>query len=154
MTKPYLSHALSELVRVTRRGGRIALASWTPHGFIGSMLRAHTMHVPPPAGSPSPLAWGDAEAMRRRLEPHAARVRAAQFLPRTIDLTFPLTPAGVVELFREFYGPTVRTFGALEAQGRAALWTELLRLWDQHSKVSGGATSVSAEYLEVRIDIA
>jgi SAM-dependent methyltransferase len=145
--------ALAELVRVTRPGGRIVVASWTPHGFVGSMLRAHAAHVPPPPGSPSVLAWGDADAMQRRLEPHALRVRAVHFLPRTIDLAFPLTPGGVVELFREFYGPTVKTFGALDAEGRAALWTELLRLWSGHSTVPGGSTSVAAEYLEVRIEV-
>jgi SAM-dependent methyltransferase len=146
--------ALSELVRVTRRGGRIALASWTPDGFIGSMLRAHTALVPPPPGAQSPLAWGDESKMRARLEPHANAIRGVRFLPRTIDLSFPLTPGGVVELFRECYGPSVRTFGALDAQGRATLEAELLRLWTGRNTAREGSASVSAEYLEVQIDVA
>lgn len=146
--------ALSELVRVTRPGGRIALASWTPDGFIGTTLRAHTELVPPPLGAPSPLAWGDEAVMRGWLEGHSARIRAVQFVPRTILLTFPLTPGGVVELFREFFGPTVRTFAALDAEGRAALAAELLRLWSGRNTASGGATSVPADYLEARIEMA
>jgi hypothetical protein len=117
------------------------------------MLRAHTALVPPPAGAPSVLAWGDEAAMRRRLEAHPARTGAVRFVPRTLVFTFPLTPGGVVELFRECYGPSVRTFGALDAQRRAALGSDLLRLWAHHNRAPEGATSVVAEYLEIQIDV-
>ena len=39
-----------ELLRVCRPGGTIALASWTPDGFIGELLTVVAAHVPPPAG--------------------------------------------------------------------------------------------------------
>src|SRR3954464_8904405 len=48
----------AELVRVTKPGGRVAMANWIPDGFVGKLLRAHTAVVPPPAGIPSPLDWG------------------------------------------------------------------------------------------------
>lgn len=144
--------ALSELLRVTHRGGRIVMANWTPDGFVGTMLRAHTRQVPPQPGAASPLAWGDETALRQRLEPHASKVRALRVTPRTIALAYPLTPGGVVELFREFYGPSVRTFGRLDAGGRAALGSDLLRLWTDRNREREGATSVEAEYLEVQID--
>jgi SAM-dependent methyltransferase len=146
--------ALSELLRVTRPGGRIALANWMPGGFVGSMLRMHTAYVPPPAGVPSPLAWGDPEAIRRMMKPHCERLRRPQLNPATIDFHFPLTPDGVVELFRECYGPSVRTFKALDAQRRAALFAELLALWEQRNSAPYGSTSVSAEYLEILINVA
>ena len=144
--------ALAELVRVTRSGGRIVLANWMPQGFIGTMFRAHAAAVPPPAGSPVPLAWGDESAMLQRLAPHEDRVRAVRCTPRTIDLAFPVTPGGVVELFREFYGPTVRTFAALAAEERAALTSELVRLWSGRNSSAEGMTSVAAEYLEIHIE--
>jgi SAM-dependent methyltransferase len=146
--------ALSELVRVTRPAGRIVLANWTPHGFIGSMLRAHLAMVPPPVGSPSALAWGDEETMRHRVEPHASRVKEIRFIGRMIQFVYPLTPGGVVELFRQCYGPTVRAFGALDAQGRAQLAAELLRLWSGRNHGPDGSTHADAEYLEVQIEIA
>jgi hypothetical protein len=59
-----------------------------------------------------------------------------------------------VELFREFYGPSVRTYAALDAQNRVTLGAELLRLWAGHTRAPEGSTSVEAEYLEVRIDVA
>lgn len=146
--------ALSELVRVTRPGGRIVLANWNPKGFIGSMLRAHTAHVPPPAGSPSTLLWGDEATMRKRLEAFDGRVQQVRFVDREIELAYPMTPAGVVELFREFYGPSVRTFGALDAQGRAALGEQLTDLWISRNRDWNGGTAVDAEYVEVQISLA
>ncbi len=56
--------AASELVRVTRAGGRIAMANWTPEGFIGRMLKVVVGYVPPPAGVPSVLLWGDPASCR------------------------------------------------------------------------------------------
>jgi SAM-dependent methyltransferase len=153
MFSPRPELALAELMRVTRDGGRIALASWTPAGFIGGMLRAHTALVPPPAEMPSPLAWGDEAAMRARLAVHADRIREVQFEPRMIALAFPLTAGGVVELFREFYGPTVKTFAALDAQGRANLTAALLRMWTEENSAPAGGTSVAAEYLDVQIQL-
>ena len=47
-----------EIVRVTRPGGTVALASWTPDGFIGEMFRVLTSHVPAPTGVASPMLWG------------------------------------------------------------------------------------------------
>jgi hypothetical protein len=146
--------ALGELVRVTRRGGRIVLANWTADGFVASMLRAHSACVPPPPGTPSPLGWGDETTMRRLLETHSIAIRDAQLLRRSIRFTFPVTPGGVVELFRECYGPSVRTFGALDADHRARLGAELLRLWETGNDAPAGSTSVAAEYLEVRIELA
>ena len=151
MFSPYPEPSLAELLRVTRPGGRIALANWTPDGFIGSMLRAHTALVPPPAGVPSVLQWGDEAAMRARLERHDGAYRDVTFTPRTIVFRFPVPPEGVVQLFREFYGPSVRTFGALDEAGRAQLTATLAALWDGRNRATDGTTDVEGEYLEVRV---
>src|SRR4051795_8589603 len=58
MFAPDHHRTAAEIVRVTRSGGRIALVSWTPTGFIGTMFRTVAAHVPPPAGVTSPLLWG------------------------------------------------------------------------------------------------
>ena len=50
MFAPDQRRAAAELLRVVRPGGTIALASWTPGGFIGGLLRTVGAHVPPPAG--------------------------------------------------------------------------------------------------------
>jgi hypothetical protein len=46
--------AAAELVRTCRPGGRIGLASWTPSGFVGQMLKTVGKHVPPPPAAQPP----------------------------------------------------------------------------------------------------
>jgi SAM-dependent methyltransferase len=144
MFAPRPDRVAAELLRVTRPGGRIAMANWTAAGFVGAMLKAHTTRVPPPPGIPSPLLWGDPEEVGGRMGP-GVRVSSAR---RTIDLAYSLSPAGTVELFRNCYGPTMRTFEALGPEERAALARELDWLWDTHNLVTDG-TRVAAEYLEI-----
>ncbi len=55
-----------ELMRVCRVGGRIAMANWTPAGFIGQLFRVMGKHVAPPPGVPAPLLWGDQSEVRSR----------------------------------------------------------------------------------------
>src|ERR671930_1123594 len=65
MFAPDQEQAAAELLRVCRPGGTIALASWTPEGFIGELFRTVAKHVPPPAGVPSPMLWGSEEHLRK-----------------------------------------------------------------------------------------
>lgn len=58
MFAPNHERAAAELLRVSRPGGTVALANWTPDGFIGELFRTTAAHVPPPAGVQSPLLWG------------------------------------------------------------------------------------------------
>ncbi len=146
MFAPRPERVAHELLRVVRPGGRIAMANWTPGSFIGAMLRAHTALVPPPAGVPSTLLWGDDASVRERL----AGAREVALTRRVIVFEYPVPPEGVVQLFREWYGPTIRTFGALYAAGQERLVRDLTALWSDHNLVRDGRTRVESEYLEVR----
>jgi len=143
--------AATELVRVTRPGGRVAMANWTPEGFIGNMLRAHTGVVPPPAGIPSPLAWGKEETVRERF---GERVSSLVCTKRTLELRFPFPPAAVTELFARCYGPTVATLKATDPAGGSRLRGELTRLFQDHNVATDGTTAVVGEYLEVQAQVA
>jgi ubiquinone/menaquinone biosynthesis C-methylase UbiE len=68
---------------------------------------------------------------------------------RTIRFDYPIPPAGVVQLFRDWYGPTIRTFEALDAGGQARLRDDLITLWSDHNSATDGTTQVESEYLEV-----
>ena len=59
MFAPDHQKAADELVRVCRPGGRIALASWTPDGFIGETFRIFSRYIPPAPGLQPPVRWGD-----------------------------------------------------------------------------------------------
>ena len=138
-----------ELTRVTRSGGLIAMANWTPGSFIGQMFKTIGALVPPPAIMPSPLLWGDETKLRERF---GTQVTELRLQPRSIAFHFEQsTPAQVVELWREFYGPTQRAFEALagDAQKQAALRAGLEDLWATHNRARDGGTVVESEYLEV-----
>ena len=145
MFAPRPEKVAAELLRVVRPGGRIAMANWTPGSFVGSMLRAHTALVPPPPGVPSTLLWGDDAAVRERL----AGAREVRLTRRHITFRFPVPPRGVAELFREFYGPTVKTCEALDEAGRTQLVDALTALWTEANTATDGTTCVQSEYLEV-----
>jgi SAM-dependent methyltransferase len=138
--------AAAELVRVTRPGGRIAMANWTPTGFIGEMLKTTVAYVPAPAGIPSPLQWGTEDIVRVRL---AASCESLQLTRRLITFEYPFGPAQVVNEFRLWYGPTLRAFAALDETNRDALRRDLEKLWSDHNRATDGTTRVQSEYLEV-----
>lgn len=137
----------AELVRVCRPGGRIAMANWTPSGFIGQMFKITGKFVPPPPNMPSPVKWGDEETVRERLSD--AAIADLQMTRRMCAFKYPFSPAEVVESFRLYYGPTQRAFEALDADGQAALRNDLERLWTEHNRATDGATLIEGEYLEV-----
>lgn len=93
----------AELKRVCRPGGFIAMANWTPTGFIGKMFKTMTSHVAPPAGMPSPVLWGVEETVRERFGEGISKLEANT---QNIRWVFPFSPAQVVEHFRLYYGPT------------------------------------------------
>jgi len=137
---------LAELARVTRPGGQVALANWTRAGFVGRMLAMHVARVPPPPGVPSPLLWGDTETIHQRFDASLWYVTTAV---RTLTFRYPYSPAGTAELFRAAYGPTVRTFEAVDEDVRASLAADLTAHWTKHQHPSAETTEVDAEYLEV-----
>ena len=148
MFAPRPSIAAAEMLRVTRTGGRVAMANWTPEGFIGKMFQVFKAHLPPPpAGVPSPMGWGDEATVRARLRHGFPDVR----LTRHIALMrYPFPPAETVEFFRQFYGPTQKAFAALDPAGQAALRRDLVELQTAHNTAATpGTTEVAAEYLEV-----
>jgi 2-polyprenyl-3-methyl-5-hydroxy-6-metoxy-1,4-benzoquinol methylase len=71
----------AELTRVCRPGGMIAMANWTPTGFIGQMFRAISKHIAP-SGMPAPVLWGDAASVRDRLREGIADLKLTRRLYR------------------------------------------------------------------------
>lgn len=145
MFAPQPQLVAAEMARVCRPGGRVAMANWTPSGFIGQMFKVTGRHVPPPP-MPSPLLWGDEATVRERLRDGFTGL---QFSRRELSMDFPMTPPDAVEFFRTWYGPTHRAFAALDEAGQAALRRDLEQLWTEHNVATDGSTSVKAEYLEV-----
>ena len=147
MFTPNQERAAAELVRVCRPGGKIGLANWTPESFIGQLFKTIGKHVPPPGGLKSPALWGT-EVRLAELFASAAETIDAQ----RRDFVFRYrSPAHWLEVFRTYYGPTHKAFGALDAAKQAELAGDVTALMARFNR-SGDATLVlPSEYLEVVI---
>jgi SAM-dependent methyltransferase len=145
MFAPRPEVAAKELLRVSRSGGTIAMANWTPQGFIGKMFKFISNFVAPP-GMREPVLWGN-EADVRAL--FGTGVSSLEFARRNAVLNFPFPPSEVVHFFRLYHGPTNRAFASLNRTGRLSLQAEMEELWSTHNLAHGGFTKVDAEWLEV-----
>jgi ubiquinone/menaquinone biosynthesis C-methylase UbiE len=146
MFAPRPERVSSELARVCRQGGTIAMANWTPEGFVGRMFSLTSRYVPPPAGIPAPTLWGKENVVKERLGAYASKTETVR---RTITFDYPAAPRQVVQFFRDYFGPTQMAFSRLDPAGQSALAAELEKLWSEHNQGENGRTLVSAEYLEV-----
>ena len=144
MFTPNPERAAAELLRVVRPGGRIGLVNWTPEGFVGQMFKIVGAHVPPPAGVPSPLQWGT-EARIEELLGGEAKVETERR-----HFTFRFRSAeDYFETFKEFYGPLVKAWAALDDEGKQSIHDQLVALADGANRNPDGALTIDSEYLEV-----
>ena len=134
-----------ELLRVCAPGGTVAMANWTPQGFVGQMFKAVAKFIAPP-GVPSPTLWGDESVVRERLGHGLSELSLTK---RHYLFSYPFPPSEVVEFFRLNYGPINRAFAVLDADGQERLRGELDKLWSTHNQSGPDSTTVFAEYLEV-----
>jgi SAM-dependent methyltransferase len=144
MFAPDHRQAAAELLRVCRPGGTIALASWTPDGFIGDLFRTVGAHVPPPPGVHSPMLWGT-EAHLREL--FGEGIASLEVTERTFTWRF-RSAEDFVAFFRLWYGPTLKAFAALEGAAREALELDLLALARRYDRLGTDAIAIPATYTE------
>jgi len=145
-----------ELVRVTRRGGRIVMGNWIPGDptLVAQILKISAAYTPPPpAGFVSPMTWGVEDQVLERFA--AAGIPAAQvaFSRDTFTFRHAGTPASLVEEFRHYYGPTMNAYDAAAKNGNAEeLHQALIALFESHN-VGGKAdyTVIPATFLRVTV---
>ncbi|NES28473.1 methyltransferase domain-containing protein [Micromonospora terminaliae] len=132
MFAPRHRAAADELVRVCRPGGTIALASWTPEGFIGQMFAAMKPYAPPPPpGAQPPPLWGDEEHVRALLGDRVADLVLRRAVV-TVDRF--ATAEEFRDYFKAHYGPTIAVYRAVaeDPERVAALDGDLADLARRH----------------------
>jgi SAM-dependent methyltransferase len=149
MFAPDHAKTAAELLRVVRDGGRIGLANWTPQGFIGELFRVVGARVPPPAGVAAPALWGTETHLVELFGP-----RAADIVCTRRDFMFRYrSTAHFIDVFRSYYGPTHKAFGALDADGQRALAADIAALLDRFNVAGRDSLVVPGEYLEAVITV-
>jgi ubiquinone/menaquinone biosynthesis C-methylase UbiE len=147
MFTPDQDKAASELLRVCRPGGKIGLANWTPEGFIGQVFKTLGKHLPPPAGVRSPALWGNRARIDEMFGAHASSIQCE---PRTFAFRY-RSPEHFMQVFKTYYGPILKAFGALDTAGQAALANDLDAQIDRFNRSGDGGVVVPSEYLEIVI---
>jgi ubiquinone/menaquinone biosynthesis C-methylase UbiE len=147
MFAPNPPRVAAELLRVCRPGGTIALANWTPDGFIGQLFKTIGKHVPPPAGVASPALWGTRARIDELFGGQASAIRS-----ETRQFAFRYrSPAHWLEVFRNYYGPVLKAFAALDADVQPALADDLLALIARFNRADDGSMVAPSDYLEIVI---
>jgi len=137
--------AADEMWRVLRPGGRIAMANWTPEGFIGQLFKVIGRHVPPPAGLRSPALWGTPAHLASLFG-----VPVTSAAKRMFNFRY-ASPEHCLQVFRDYYGPMVKAFAALDQDRQKVLEGEILDLLARANGAGPSSLVVPAEYLEVVI---
>jgi ubiquinone/menaquinone biosynthesis C-methylase UbiE len=145
MFTPDQDTAAAELLRVCKAGGRIGLANWTPEGFIGQMFKTIGKHLPPPAGIKSPALWGTQERIEALFGAQAHSIAVEQ---RAFNFRY-RSPQHFLDVFRNYYGPMLKAFEALDEAGKKALARDVIELIARFNKASDGTMVVPSAYLEV-----
>lgn len=145
-------HATSarEMLRVVRPGGRIALANWTPEGFIGQLFKTLGKHLAPPAGLRSPALWGSEAHITTLFGPSASDL---QVMRKHFNFRY-RSAEHFLQVFKTFYGPTHKAFAALDAEAGAALERDILALTNEHDIGGGRGLVVPSEYAEIVVTTA
>ena len=146
----------SEMVRVTRSGGRIVMGNWIPNDptLVAQILKISSAYSPPPPdGFVSPMTWGVEQHVGERFANAGIPPENIAYERDTYLFEFDATPRRAVADFRDYYGPTMNAFEAARAEGREAdLQSELELLFEsQNTSDTDARTTIPATFLRVTV---
>ena len=154
--KPF--EVAKEMVRVTKRGGRIVMGNWIPGDptLVAQILKISSAYSPPPPeGFVSPMTWGAESNVRERFVAAGVAADDIAFVRDTFVFDFAGPPAQFVDTFRRYYGPTMNAFEAAEKNGRASeLQAELEALFaNQNRSGKDDHTTIDATFLRATVAV-
>jgi SAM-dependent methyltransferase len=136
----------SELFRVAKPGGIVAMANYGPGGFLGRVSEMMTSFSARPAVDlPSPFLWGDATELRSRF---AGLASSIEVLSRRLTFEF-----STVDRFLRFWEATNGPHNALKSTLPAEGYVDVAAAWvalaNELNESSDGAVKVSSPYILV-----
>ena len=146
----------TEMVRVTKAGGRIVMGNWIPNDptFVSQLFKISSSFMPPPPdGFVSPMTWGvDSHVVERFGRAGVPRERISM-VKDTFHFTSPdKGPAYIIESFRRFYGPTMNAFeAAAKSEKVEELHNQLLELAKAQNQSANGGALIPASFLQVTV---
>jgi len=147
-----------EMVRVTRRGGRIVMGNWIPKDptLVAQVFAISASYLPPPPeGFISPMRWGIERDVLERFSAAGVPTENIECERDTFTFNFNGSPSAFVSLFRHYYGPTMNAFEGAQQSGRAdALSAELETLFIAHNRSQrADFTSIPAAFLRITVTL-
>ena len=147
-----------ELVRVTKPGGRVVMGNWIPGDptFVSQLLKVSSAFTPPPPeGFISPMLWGVEEKILERFAEAGIPKDSVTMERETYYFTSSeKTPRDFIDLFEQFYGPTMNAVDAAKKDGREAdLHAQLVDLAESQNKSGGVGTFIPATFMRVTVRV-
>ncbi|MEJ7931062.1 methyltransferase domain-containing protein [Ramlibacter sp. AN1015] len=158
MFAPRPGDVAREMVRVTKPGGQVHMGNWIPNDptLVAQILRISAAYSPPPPeGFVSPMTWGVESHIVERFGAAGVAREDIELQRRTYTFRHPGSPSSFLDLFREYYGPTMNAFAAAGQQGRSEdLQRELQALFEaQNTSGDAQQTVIPATFLLVTVRV-
>lgn len=151
--RPY--DVAKEMVRVTKKGGRIIMGNWIPGDptLVAQILKISSAYTPPPPeGFVSPMLWGVEDQVVDRFTKAGIPKENIHCSREEFSFRASFNPTAFLQKFRQYYGPTMNAFEAAEKNGKSAqLQEELEAIFNSQNRGLNGATQITAVYLQVSV---
>ncbi len=146
MFAPNPERVASELFRVTKRGGLVAMANYGPKGFLGRFTAMLAERGPaPPPGMHSPFEWGVTDEVHRRFKGLTSSI---EIYPQALTFEFESLDAGWG--FWERANPPLQAMlRMVDAEQAASIAEDCKKLMAELNQVSGGGLTLESDYLQV-----
>jgi SAM-dependent methyltransferase len=146
MFAPDQERTAAELLRVTKPGGRIGMANWTPDGGLGGLFMTVARHTGgPPPGVVPPLLWGSEDHVRELFGDGISGLRVERRKSRQ-----PFRSADhYLDFFRTYFGPVKTAYEAVGPAGETALTADLRAFLEDANTAGDRALVIEPEYLQL-----
>ncbi|MCE9582373.1 MAG: class I SAM-dependent methyltransferase [Planctomycetes bacterium] len=144
MFAPDQEKAAAELLRVTKPGGKIGLATWAPDGFGGDFFKTVRTYAPPPEGLKPPTRWGTEAGLKELL---GGGVTSLAMEKETFFQHY-RSMEHLVHLFETYFGPVAMAASKLDDAGRVAMRKDLAACFAKYNRGTDGTLVLECGYVQ------